>query len=356
MPKNWPFMSRMIAAKQDVELMGHLIRAHALQGYAELVRKLGGEPLELLKRFKIPPALLQEEDSFLPFRTLNSLLETSASELNCPDFGLQLSGRQGLEILGPIAVIARNVGSIRQAFQAIARYLHVHSPALRLSLGQADGAVMPLTYEIVEPRLPQLRQFNEQSMGVARQILRLLGGPAARPVTMMFTHAPLLPAKVYRDFFGCKVLFGQPHTGFLVSVDLLTRPIATADAATHRLAEQYMAACKSSEDLVLAEQVAHLIRRLLPTGHCSIDLVASHLCLSIRTLQRRLSDEQLHFEQLVDRERRELAARYLAESRLPMNQITGLLGYAEQSALIRACRRWFGATPRMVRAAAKTPI
>ena len=41
-------------------------------------------------------------------------------------------------------------------------------------------------------------------------------------------------------------------------------------------------------------------------------------------------------------ERRDQAARYLAEPRLHLSQIAGLLGYTEQSTFNRSCRRWFG--------------
>jgi AraC-like DNA-binding protein len=35
---------------------------------------------------------------------------------------------------------------------------------------------------------------------------------------------------------------------------------------------------------------------------------------------------------------------------LHLGQIAGLLGYAEQATVNRACRRWFGKTPRQYRA------
>src|SRR5258705_10637328 len=69
-----------------------------------------------------------------------------------------------------------------------------------------------------------------------------------------------------------------------------------------------------------------------------------------RTLQRRLATEGVRCQDLIERERRDQAARYLAEPGLHLSQITGLLGYSEQSALNRSCRRWFGKTPRQYRA------
>jgi AraC-like DNA-binding protein len=69
-----------------------------------------------------------------------------------------------------------------------------------------------------------------------------------------------------------------------------------------------------------------------------------------RTLQRRLAESGTRYDQLLDRERRKQAQHYLVETGLSLSQVTGLLGYAEQSAFHRAFRRWFNTTPKEYRA------
>ena len=80
--------------------MGSLIRASAMRGYPELVRELGGDPAVFMARFGIPATAERQQDTFISFASLTRMLEATAEELRCPDFGLRLSGRQGLEILG----------------------------------------------------------------------------------------------------------------------------------------------------------------------------------------------------------------------------------------------------------------
>ena len=109
----------------------------ALRGYGDLVRELGGDPASFLARFGIPVGAEQQADGFVAVDAFIRLLEASAEDLKCPDFGLRLSRFQGLDILGPIAVIARNAQTVLGGFEAIARYLYVHSPALTLTVGRA---------------------------------------------------------------------------------------------------------------------------------------------------------------------------------------------------------------------------
>lgn len=68
--------------------------------------------------------------------------------------------------------------------------------------------------------------------------------------------------------------------------------------------------------------------------------------MSERTLQRRLKDEGVRFEQILEETRRELALLYLDEKRLAIYEVAFLLGYSEPSAFFRAFRRWTGRTPR----------
>ncbi|MGF6166357.1 AraC-like DNA-binding protein [Pseudomonas sp. 2725] len=62
-------------------------------------------------------------------------------------------------------------------------------------------------------------------------------------------------------------------------------------------------------------------------------------------LQHRLAEEGRSFDEVVETLRRERADHYLAEIHMPMSQVTGLLGYSEQSVFNRACRRRFSLSP-----------
>jgi AraC-like DNA-binding protein len=77
--------------------------------------------------------------------------------------------------------------------------------------------------------------------------------------------------------------------------------------------------------------------------------VAAQLGLSARTLQRRLGEAGLSFQQLLERTRRELAAQYLAQDAFSLAEVAFLLGYTEQSSFTHAHRAWHGCTPQQAR-------
>lgn len=330
--------------------MSSLIKATNLWGYDDLVRELGGDPNRFLARYHIPPAPERPDDSFILYRSGVLLLEATATELGCPDFGLQLARWQGLEMLGPVAVIARNSGTVFDAFQAIARYLYIHCPALLLTLQTPEeGDWIQFDYRIAELSAPQLRQSYELSLANTMQILRMLAGEGARPELVSFFHAPVGPERSYEESFGCETKFGQSWCGCRISSALARQPIDHADTQTLHYATSYLESHYVPGTTALSARVSELIRRLLPIGQCSSQAVAAELALHSRTLQRRLAEEGYRYEDLLDNERRQQAERYLAESGLPMVQIAGLLGYTEQSTFSRSCQRWFGTTPKKYR-------
>jgi AraC-like DNA-binding protein len=327
--------------------MGSLIRSTVLWGYGDLVRELGGDPELFLARFGIAPGIERQEDAFISFDGYVRMLELSADDLRCPDFGLRLSRWQGLDILGPIAVIARNAQTLLGGLEAIARYLHVHSPALKLTLAPRTAETgLRFVYELSEPGLPDVVQGYELSMGIVVRIIRLLGGSEARPSAISFTHERQGSDDAYTEALGCPVRFRQAWCGFELAPHLAERGIESADPETRRIAAKYLDSQYLPRTASLSDRVAELIRRLLPTGECSADAIANHLAMHPRTLHRRLATEGWRCHDLIERERRAQAAKYLAEPALHLSQIAGLLGYAEQSALNRSCRRWFGKTPR----------
>jgi AraC-like DNA-binding protein len=71
--------------------------------------------------------------------------------------------------------------------------------------------------------------------------------------------------------------------------------------------------------------------------------------MSVRTLRRRLREEGSSYRELLDEIRFGLARDYLTDTRLPLEEISELLGYSEPGNFSHAFRRWSGQSPRLYR-------
>jgi AraC-like DNA-binding protein len=95
----------------------------------------------------------------------------------------------------------------------------------------------------------------------------------------------------------------------------------------------------------VGEKVKHTLKRTLAGKRPTLQYIARELGLSVRTLQRRLTDAGITFQQLVEDTRRELAHHYLKQSTVELNETAYLLGYEDANSFFRAFHLWEGTSP-----------
>ena len=168
-------------------------------------------------------------------------------------------------------------------------------------------------------------------------------------------HAPLGEPASYEKRFGVPVRFEQGHAGLLLASADLDQSL-DSDAEVHRVVQAYLAEQQQGPGDGLADIVRRIIERSLPAGAPTLEQVAEQVGLHPRTLQRHLADDGTTIAEIVESLRKELATRYLRDTRLSLGQVANLLGYSQQSVLTRSCRRWFDATPTEIRKAPDAPV
>ncbi|EME23673.1 AraC family transcriptional regulator [Rhodococcus triatomae] len=322
--------------------MADLICASSLSHAPELIRELGGDPFDVLSRLGIDQAIVGAYDRFVPFSALATLIGTCAEELGVPDFGLRLARRQDPDILGPVAIVARNADTVGAAVRGVAEFAHVYSPALstQLTVGDTEASY---EFTTVLHRLPYRAHVVELALGVTLGTIRALAGPDFRPRRMTFHHQRISEMQVYSDYFECPVEFGADRNLMVMPRGVLDRRLPSVDPLAYDLAVRYMAG--RNPEVAFSDEVSVLITRALPAGAATLSAVSELMMLHPRALQRRLAESGRTFESMVDDIRREVALTLLSKRDVPLSAVAQQLGYSEQSALTRSCRRWFAMTP-----------
>jgi AraC-like DNA-binding protein len=157
-------------------------------------------------------------------------------------------------------------------------------------------------------------------------------------------------AAAYRDHFGCPVQFNAADGRFHFSAGILDRPLPQSDPDSSRHLQQQcqMLIAKLTSQGSFVDEVRLLI--LARPGYFpDIEYVAEKMGMSTRTLRRRLQNESSSFRELLEEIRYGLAREYLANTQLPMEEISSLLGYTESGNFSHAFRRWSGVSPSVWR-------
>lgn len=332
--------------------MEPLIRAASLRGFGPLVTDLGGDPDALLAGFGIDREVLESDDGLLSITAHDRMLDAAAAELNSPDLGLRLAERQDLTILGPVAHAIRSSSTATEALGHAARFLFVHSPVLTIGVDSdpwGRRGVIALTYRKELAESPYSPQGVELGLGLFYRVAVHLLGRRNGLRSVEVAHRPLSPTGRYLDFFGTDVKFARPISALCVDARVLDASFATANEEQRRAALDHLTGTYSDPKDSIESLVRHTVDQSLPGRTPTITEVAGRLRLHPRTLQRRLAAVDTTYGQVVDNLRRDRAHRFITTTELSFIQIADLVGFAEQSTLSHAVRRWFGASPGELR-------
>ena len=197
------------------------------------------------------------------------------------------------------------------------------------------------------------RHDCEMTLAIAVSFARRVTGVDWTPREVSFRHSRPQSVAEHERIFRSPVRFGRPSNELIFDSSLLALPMAKADAGLCAILDRHAREllAKSPRRGGLAERVRRLLGEALNGGDPRQEAVSQKLGISVRTLQRRLSEEGTSHQDLLDEVRSELSRRYLQESKLAICEVAYILGFSEPSAFHRAFRRWTGVTPKEFRRA-----
>jgi AraC-like DNA-binding protein len=326
------------------------VRTANLRGFAGFVRHLGGDPIRILDQHGMDSQAIRDPDFYMECRSLVDVLEYCSTHLNEPLFGLRLAQMQEPDVFGCVTALCRAAPTFREAILGFITYIPViHSPVAVMEL--VEGKETAELRWGVSTDLGRNMQANYQAALLDLNFLRLVGGRTFRPSYVGLT-GETRPKDIpeIENALGCRFHGRGMRSAIAFPAAILDQPVASANRLLFRLLGGYLDRVKASSRTTIVERVEDYVRGSLSSGNCSIERCAKKLCTSVRTLQAHLSEFQLKFSDVLEKQRMELARSYLEQPDLSLDEVAALLGYSEQSSFGRAFKRWTGSTPQRFRA------
>ena len=158
-------------------------------------------------------------------------------------------------------------------------------------------------------------------------------------------HANALGIEEYEAFFGSSVTFNSDKNALYFEPQLLQERLPGHDSGLAAMHEQL--ADSQLQRLSVVSIVGQVQQILSRPGQMllSRDEVAQQLAMSGRSLQRKLQEESISFQQIQDQLRHQTALKLLSDADISLAEIAEHLGFAESSTFYRAFKRWEGVTP-----------
>jgi AraC-like DNA-binding protein len=327
-----------------------MIRTDALREFPRLVKRLGGDPVAILRKFRIEPRTIESRNGTIPYRAMVQLLEYASVELNCPDFGMRLAAEQQGKIINPMALAVRNSPTLYEAFKYCEDHVHVFSEGIEISMEKLPNDPRTFVrFNITLKRLSHQRQQIEYLISYSHRVQMMITNGQARTREVWFAHRALAPLSVYQANFDAPVQFGQTMNGLFLDERDMHLPLPDAEPRLYEMGRAFIDQNYPAADKTLVKSIRPIVRRLLMERNCTQEHLAAALAMHPRTLQRRLKEEGHSFEAIKDSVRREAALWYLRQRDIPLVEVAAALGYSETSVLSRSCSRWFSASPKKLR-------
>lgn len=313
-------------------------------GLARRLGELGFSLSTVLRRAGLSVSFFKQEKISVSTSELFALWRAIDETSEDPGIGLKLGAERRLERYDATAIAAVCSQSFRDALQRVARYKELTCPEeIRIHRRRDEAAVefYFLQAEEAEPEvlidlcLSWILCLGRRGTDVQINPLRVELNRPVRNRELIETH------------FGCPVRFKAGRNAIVFRSIDLDRPFVTQNAellaATGAQLESELQTRNSN--LNVGDEVKNTLKRSLAGKRPNLQHVARELRMSARTLQRRLTDAGITFQELVEDARRELARHYLKQGSIELNETAYLLGYENANSFFRAFHLWEGIPP-----------
>jgi AraC-like DNA-binding protein len=310
-----------------------------------------GASVELLaRRSGIDPAELADRDRRIPFAQYVALMRAGQELCGDPALALHFGESVPSSEISLGSQVGAYSNDMMEGLALINRYapltidVDIAGSGDRFSFARADGEVWIVDRRAHPNDFPELTES-----GFARMVCsgRQFLGDKQLLKAVHFTHAEPPYRAEYDRIFRVPIVFASDKNALLADDSWMemmpptpSGPMLDVLKAHSEALLEKLTSAKSTRG-----RLEILLEPLLPTGTATMEAVAGQLGLSRASLFRKLKEEGVTFEQVLDDLRHKLALRYLNGDGLSVKEAAYRLGFSEAASFSRAFKRWTGKRP-----------
>ncbi|HEY0913508.1 MAG TPA: AraC family transcriptional regulator [Solimonas sp.] len=316
-----------------------------LQTLAQVAASRGVEPQALCRGLGFGPDDLDDPTFRVSYRQASLMIRRALQLVPGDALGLAVGNRNVLGTLGLLGHAVSLCPTLGEAFDIGLRYQVTAGGITQTSL-RLSGAELWVEAGFRFPDV-EIQVFAVEELFASLLVYgRSLVGAHFSPLRVELAYPAPAWAAQYQALFGAPVIFGAEQNRCVIEARWLMHalpnhnPLALKQALALLEAEN----AQVRQKMDLAATVERAIEKTLTKGP-SLESIAGELNMSGRTLRRRLGDQGLSFETLLNNVRRTRVMGLLANPGLPIERVAEQSGYADVRSFRRAFKRWTGVSP-----------
>jgi len=313
------------------------------------IESYGLDPEALFKEADLDPDKLYKPNTRYKDSKLYQLWKLAVHRTGDPGFGLTVAKAwhpTNAHALG-FSWLASN--TLLEALQRLERYIRVLSDKSNVSL-QKVGSEIKFVLSNPATTCPSADEYNDAGLALIVRLCRMSFGDEFNPIKLTMNRPTPTIIAQFEQYFRVPIEYASTENSIYFRKSDLEQELPTANAQlaleNDKIVTDYLSRYHRSN---LTLQVRQKIIEQLASGRVSQESVADSLVTSLRNLQRNLKKEGASYKELLEDIRRELAAHYMEQAEMSINEITFLLGFSEPANFSRAFKRWTGVSPSAFR-------
>lgn len=299
-----------------------------------------------LKASLLEPARLDADEARLSRSEVYRLCEHAIELTGNPALGLQWGERLDGGAFAPISQLLSHSPTLRDAFEALARFQAVLSDDCGYQLLEHDQRVTVRCLSLAGES-PVTQRFVAEMIvtGLFRLVRSFNPGAAIERVGFAY-EAPAYRTEYARVFEGAE-RFDEAFTGIAFDAALMSTASPRRDEDLHDALRSVVErrVLRMTQRTPYSLRVREvLVQRAAPQQSDMAD-VARALGISTRSLRRRLSAEGKSFTAILNEACALVAERLLLSGERTIQEAAYEIGFSDTAAFHRAFKRWTGMTP-----------
>lgn len=306
------------------------------------------EPLRRRMQLELDmPVLL---DSTVPLITAMNALHELEALGKWPNFSILL-GRIVASELSPLHT------QLAKSVKTVADWLGVLPPTESL-IGDIGNLHMrtrddrcELIWELSLPQHPAAESVTDGMLIATSRNLDQITIEPSPPSQAFLTRQPKPGDDALKKELRCNIVYGSQAAALVYPMDFFTRSVQQITGLLPAVGA-FQSSAPTDAEIRVSPFIARLSNTILSHLHhngAPIETVASALFMSVRTLQRRLKEQGLSYQQVRTELRQSRSKKLLLNSELSVEQVAEKLGYEHANAFGAAFRSWWGVSPSRYR-------
>lgn len=265
-----------------------------------------------------------------------------------PLFGLHFGEALQLSALGVVGEVIKTSATVGSALELSFSLVSTITSTFQVSLSKSAGAFTVHFHATNDHWMEQLAYYQTLDLLIVFLIHELDGLLIRRikPLRVAYWREPTNPVELHR-VFRCNSISIAPEVSITFDITYWNEPILSANYKLQQvLLKDFMKPVETLAPLRnLKTQIKDYLMRNAYLGVLSLEDTAGNFNMGVRTLQRRLKEEDCTFDTLVDEIRRTMAIGYIQSGSYPIKEVSMMLGYNDLSNFSRSFKRWTGVSP-----------